>query len=107
MSDEPLSKPPPSAEYLHSLEHGASPAVAQPAERLPISGPALIGNELEYVRQCLESTWISSRGELVEAFEERYAALCGVEHAVAVNTGTAALHVALVALGVAPGDEVI
>jgi perosamine synthetase len=77
------------------------------AERLPVSAPVLIGNELEYVRECLESTWISSRGEFVEAFEDRWAELCGVDYAVAVNTGTAALHVALLALGVGPGDEVI
>jgi perosamine synthetase len=76
-------------------------------ERLPVSAPALIGNELEYVTECLESTWISSRGEFVEAFEERFAELCGVDYGVAVNSGTAALHVALVALGVGPGDEVI
>jgi perosamine synthetase len=89
----------------HRQEGGA--AVAQPPERLPVSTAALIGNEMEYVRQCLESTWISSCGEFVEAFEEKFATLCGVEHAVAVNTGTAALHVALLGLGVSPGDEVI
>jgi perosamine synthetase len=62
---------------------------------------------MEYVRQCLESTWISSCGEFVEAFEQSFATLCEVEHAVAVNTGTAALHLALLGLGVSPGDEVI
>jgi perosamine synthetase len=82
-------------------------AVVAVAERLPLSAPALIGNELKYVRECLESTWISSRGEFVEAFEDRYAELCDVDYAVAVNSGTAALHVALLALGVGPGDEVI
>jgi perosamine synthetase len=88
-------------------EPGLGAAIAAPTERLPVSSPALIGNELEYVTECLESTWISSRGDFVEAFEERYAELCGVDYAVAVNTGTAALHVALLALGVGPGDEVI
>jgi perosamine synthetase len=86
-------------------EHGA--ALAQSPERLPVSTAALVGNEMEYVRQCLESSWISSCGEFVEAFEDRFATLCEVEHAVAVNTGTAALHLALLGLGVAPGDEVI
>src|ERR1700732_3195541 len=74
-------------------EHGA--ALAQSLERLPVSTAALVGNEMEYVRQCLESSWISSCGEFVEAFEDRFATLCEVEHAVAVNTGTAALHLAL------------
>jgi perosamine synthetase len=92
---------------LHALEQERGAAVAQPPERLPVSTAALIGNEMEYVRQCLESTWISSCGEFVEAFEEKFATLCGVEHAVAVNSGTAALHVALLGLGVSPGDEVI
>ena len=77
-----------------------------PQERISLSSPALVGNEIEYVMQCLESTWIS-RGHFVEAFEERFAQLCGVEHAVAVCNGTAALHLALLGLGVAAGDEVI
>jgi perosamine synthetase len=86
---------------------GRFPAVGElPAERISLSGPELIGNELEYVKQCLDSTWIS-RGHFVEAFEQKFAELCGVHHAVAVCNGTAALHVALLGLGVSPGDEVI
>lgn len=77
-----------------------------PSERIPVSGPALVGNELEYVQQCLETTWIA-RGDFVEAFERKFAELCGVRHAVAVCNGTAALHLALLGLGVSPGDEVI
>jgi perosamine synthetase len=88
-------------------ETGHKEPESQLAERIPVSAPALIGNELQYVRRCLDSTWISSRGEFVEVFEEKFAALCGVTHAVAVNAGTAALHLALLALGVSPGDEVI
>jgi perosamine synthetase len=77
-----------------------------PSERIPLSAPALIGNELEYVKRCLDSTWIS-RGDFVEAFEQKFAELCGVNYAVAVCNGTAALHLALLGLGVSPGDEVI
>jgi perosamine synthetase len=76
-------------------------------ERIPISAPALVGRELEYVTSCLQSTWISSRGEYVSRFESAFAALCGVRHGVAVCNGTAALHTALVALEVGPGDEVL
>jgi perosamine synthetase len=94
-------------ESRRSPEAGFSAAAGQFAERLPVSAPALIGNELQYVTQCLESTWISSRGNFVAAFEEKFAALCGVEHAVAVCNGTAALHLALLALGASAGDEVI
>jgi dTDP-4-amino-4,6-dideoxygalactose transaminase len=57
-------------------------------------------------RKVLESSQFV-RGPEVESFEEEFAAYCGVEHALAVNTGTSALHVALLALGVGPGDEVI
>jgi perosamine synthetase len=89
------------------------PAESQPrnvsvaTERIPISAPALVGRELEYVSRCLQSSWISSRGEFVSRFECDFAALCGVRHGVAVCNGTAALHTALVALGVGPGDEVV
>ena len=109
MPDERLIKQPPLARAAGGYvpETGSDTGVGGPAERLPISAPALIGNELRYVTQCLESTWISSRGEFVEAFEEKFAALCGVDHAVAVCNGTAALHLALLALGVSPGDEVV
>jgi perosamine synthetase len=109
MSEESLiaRRPLQRSEELGAPHPIGATAVAQAVERLPISAPALIGNELEYVTQCLQSTWISSRGDFVEAFEGGFAALCGVEHAVAVNSGTAALHLALLALGVGPGDEVI
>jgi perosamine synthetase len=76
-------------------------------ERIPISSPALVGRELEYVTDCLQSTWISSRGEYVSRFESEFAAFSGARHGVAVCNGTAALHTALVALNVGPGDEVV
>jgi perosamine synthetase len=89
--------------------HAELPAADAPVatERIPLSSPALVGRELEYVTSCLESTWISSRGEYVSRFESAFAALCGVRHGVAVCNGTAALHTALVALGVGDGDEVV
>jgi perosamine synthetase len=110
MSDEHLTQQPPQPRHLSGSradENGLAATLRPSVERLPISAPALVGNELEYVTRCLESTWISSRGEFVEAFEEKFAELCGVDHAVAVSNGTAALHLALLALGVSPGDEVI
>jgi perosamine synthetase len=74
---------------------------------IPIAAPVLGGNEMKYVQECLETTWISSIGRFIPAFEESFAKFCGVKHAIAVNNGTTALHLALVALGVGPGDEVI
>jgi perosamine synthetase len=74
---------------------------------IPISAPTFTGREAEYVQDCLDSTWISSRGEYIRSFERRFAEFCDVEYAVACNTGTAALHLAMLALGIGAGDEVI
>jgi len=76
-------------------------------KRIPVAQPTLGENEKKYVLDCLDSTWISSVGKYIVAFEEQFAAFCGVKHAIACNNGTTALHLALVALGVGPGDEVI
>jgi perosamine synthetase len=75
--------------------------------RYPVYMPELQGNEKIYVNDCLDSTWISSRGKYVSAFEEHFADYLGIEYATAVNNGTVAIHVALLALGIGPGDEVI
>lgn len=74
---------------------------------LPLSEPSLGPRERRYVRECMESGWISSVGPFVDRFEKAFAAACGAPHAVGVVNGTAAIHVALVALGVEPGDEVL
>jgi perosamine synthetase len=74
---------------------------------IPVAAPDLGGNEKAYVLDCLESTWISSSGKYLDRFEAGFAEFCGVRHAVACSNGTTALHLALVALGVGPGDEVI
>jgi perosamine synthetase len=77
------------------------------SRRIPFADPALVGREKEYVLDCLESTWISSSGTYIERFEQAFADFCKVEHAVACCNGTVALHLALLAHGVGPGDEVI
>jgi perosamine synthetase len=74
---------------------------------IPVAAPVLAGREKEYVADCMESGWISSAGKYVELFEAEFAKFCGVRHAVSCCNGTAALHLALAALGVGPGDEVI
>lgn len=76
-------------------------------KRIPVAAPVLSGNEKAYVMECLDSTWISSAGRFIGEFESGFARLVGTRHAVATNNGTTALHLALVALGVGPGDEVI
>ncbi|VTU19010.1 DegT/DnrJ/EryC1/StrS family aminotransferase [Variovorax sp. PBL-E5] len=75
--------------------------------RIAVAQPKLAGNERKYVLDCLDTSWISSNGKYIAAFEESFAAFCGVKHAVAANNGTTALHLALVALDLKPGDEVI
>ena len=68
--------------------------------------PSLGGNEWAYVKDCLDSTWVSSVGQYVNQFESMLADFTGVKKVVAVVNGTAALHMALKLAGVEPGDEV-
>lgn len=74
---------------------------------IPVCEPFLNGNEHKYVTDCINTGWISSSGKYVKAFEESFAAYCGVNFAVAVTNGTVALHLALVANDIKRGDEVI
>lgn len=74
---------------------------------IPVAAPLLAGNEKKYVLDCLDSTWISSTGAYIERFESAFAEFCGTKHAVSCSNGTTALHLALMALGVGSGDEVI
>lgn len=76
-------------------------------KRIPIAHPVFSGNERKYVNDCLDTLWVSSVGKYIGAFEEAFSSFCGVSHAVSCNNGTAALHLALLALGIGPGDEVI
>ena len=75
--------------------------------RIPISVPDVSGNEEEYVRDCIRTGWVSSIGAYVERFEAEFAKFCGQPHGVSLNSGTAAIHLALRVLGIGPGDEVI
>lgn len=75
--------------------------------RYPVYQPELSGNEKEYVNHCLDTQWISSKGEYVNRFESNFASYIGVSHATAVCNGTVALHLALLALGLGEGDEVL
>jgi perosamine synthetase len=74
---------------------------------IPVNEPLLDGNEKKYLLECIETGWISSEGPFIKQFEEKFAARVGRKHAVAVANGTAALDVAVAALAIGPGDEVI
>jgi hypothetical protein len=80
---------------------------AEPRPVINLYQPDLSGNERRYVLECLDSSWISSNGVFVPRFEQAFAEVVGAAHAVAVSNGTVALHLALHALGIGPGDEVI
>ncbi len=74
---------------------------------IPLSEPALEGKELEYVAECIHSGWISANGKYVWRMEEVLARYLGVEHVVACNCGTSAIHISLMLAGVQPEDEVL
>jgi perosamine synthetase len=74
---------------------------------IPVAAPVFAGNEKKYVNDCLDSTWISSAGMYIHAFEEKFADFCEVKHAISVMNGTVALHLSMLVLGIGPGDEVI
>jgi perosamine synthetase len=75
--------------------------------RLPIMEPSLGGNELKYVSDCIASNWISSQGKYVTSFEDAFRDYVGSPNALCVSSGTTALHLALAALDIGHGDEVI
>ncbi|MES2536074.1 MAG: DegT/DnrJ/EryC1/StrS aminotransferase family protein [Pseudomonadota bacterium] len=74
---------------------------------IPVYQPYLTGREKEYVNQCLDSSWISSKGEFIVRFEHQFAHYVEARHATGVCNGTVAIHLALAALGLGPGDEII
>jgi len=74
---------------------------------IPLSVPVIKGNEWQYVKDCLDTGWVSSAGKYVNLFEERMAAYIGSKYAIACINGTAALHISLLLAGVGSGDEVI
>lgn len=77
------------------------------SKRIYLSSPHLSGNEMKYIDDALQHNWVAPLGPNVDAFEESLARYCGVRHVAALSSGTAAIHLALVLLGVSKGDEVI
>ncbi len=75
--------------------------------RIPVYQPDLNGNEKKYVNDCLDSTWISSKGKYVTEFENSFAKYTGSKYAISVCNGTVALHLALLALDIKQEDEII
>jgi len=76
-------------------------------KRIYLSPPHMGGDELDYIHQAFEANWIAPLGENVDGFEDDLTAYTGVNHAAMVTTGTAAIHLGLILLGVEEDDEVI
>lgn len=74
---------------------------------IPVNEPLLDGNERQYLAECIDSGWISSEGPFVERFETEFSERVGCRQGIAVCNGTAALEVAVAALELGPGDEII
>ncbi len=74
---------------------------------IPLSVPRFGGNEWKYLKECLDTGWVSSAGPYVQRFEEKISGCLGELHAVATVNGTASLHIALLVCGVKAGDEVL
>src|SRR3989344_5129548 len=74
---------------------------------IPVFEPTLLGNAKKYVTECLDTNWISANGRFIDEFEKKFAEFCNVRHGVSCNNGTSALHLALAAIGIGQGDEVI
>lgn len=74
---------------------------------IPVCEPTLSGNEKKYVNQALDANWIGSNGEFLDRFHKEFPQYLGVRYGTTTTNGTTALHLALVALGIGPGDEVI
>jgi perosamine synthetase len=74
---------------------------------IPLCVPEISGNEWSYIKECLDTNWVSSVGPFVDRFERKLEGYVGTKHAVATCNGTAALHIALLVAGVEPDDEVL
>lgn len=74
---------------------------------IPVCTPLLGVKEKKYINNCLRTSWISSSGQYIEKFEKAFSSYCGRKYGITTTNGTTALHLALVALDIGPGDEVI
>ena len=74
---------------------------------IPVYEPLIGENERRYAAEAVASTWISSKGRFIDRFETGFASFCGAAHGIGTCNGTVSLHLALAALGLGPGDEVI
>jgi perosamine synthetase len=79
----------------------------QTTDFIPLHEPRFVGNEKQYLNECIDSTFVSSVGKFVDKLEERISKYTGSKYAIATSSGTSALHVSLLLANVKDGDEVI
>src|SRR3989338_3606414 len=96
-----------STDTVLGLTRSNESTIDMPSRMVPLSEPELRGNEWKYLKECLDTGWVSSAGPFVDRFEIELAAYVGSKNAVAIVNGTAALHTALKVIGLEPNDEVI
>lgn len=89
------------------MKEPTSPGTPADKGNIPLCVPYINGNEWEYIKDCLDTNWVSSVGAYVDRFEDYIATYLGSKYAVATVNGTSALHIALLVAGVEPDDEVI
>ncbi|ATF15924.1 LegC family aminotransferase [Brevibacillus sp. HB1.4B] len=92
---------------IQALVNQLKSVVAIDNDFIALHEPSFLGNEWAYVKDCLDTGWVSSVGKYVDQFEDMLKDYTGVKHAVAVVNGTAALHISLMLTGVEQGDEVL
>ncbi len=91
----------------HSITEKLAPGAPTTGDVIPLVVPEIRGNEWRYVKECLDTGWVSSVGSYVDRFEQMVAEQAGAKYAVATVNGTSALHIALLVAGVMPDDEVL
>jgi perosamine synthetase len=74
---------------------------------IPVNEPLIGAKEIEYVNECLRTGWISSAGQFIEEFEQKWAAYCGMKYGIAMSNGTTALQAAVECIDLQPGDKII
>ena len=92
---------------LNSILDALKSCIAIKSDFIGLHEPCFEGNEWDYIKECLDTGWVSSAGKFVDRFEEQLAKYTGVRHAVATVNGTAALHICLKIIDVMPNDEVL
>jgi perosamine synthetase len=95
------------SELVDEVLRGVRSVLGEPSEMIALHAPEFAGREWDYVKECIDTGWVSSVGSFVDRFERTLEQVTGAKHAIATSNGTSALHICLLLAGVKPGDEVL